>query len=347
MGSSYEKVLKKTRHQLLTYPKHSNKDILKHILKSIVSKQASLKHKKYFWPNGLLAIALEYSYKLNRSKNDFKTLKKYYDSWLKNKLPIKNTDYTINGYTLIYLYEETSNEKYLNALYNINDYLIETHKTKEGSIPYRTKKPDRVLVDTLGMTCPFLCRYGFEFGNQKSVNLAIRQLENFIKYGIDEHSGLPYHGYNVNEGVKLGIIGWGRAVGWLLIGFVDSLEYIPKNHAKYNYLKLIYQDIVDKVIVYQDETGHFKWQLPANEGYNDTSATSMIIYAISKGIRLNLLPDTMNSYVELSINALSMNIVDGRVMKSSAECRGISMYPQNYNNFPWAQGPTTMVFTLN
>lgn len=50
---------------------------------------------------------------------------------------------------------------------------------------------------------------------------ARRQLSNFAAYGMDARSGLPYHGYDLESGVKLGIIGWGRAVGWLLMGLSE------------------------------------------------------------------------------------------------------------------------------
>lgn len=48
--------------------------------------------------------------------------------------------------------------------------------------------------------------------------------------GMDELSGFPYHGFNSDTGMKYGIIGWGRAVGWLTSGMSESLAYLPEKH---------------------------------------------------------------------------------------------------------------------
>ena len=48
-----------------------------------------------------------------------------------------------------------------------------------------------------------------------------------------ETSGLPYHGYDLKTKVKYGIIGWGRAVGWLLLAMADSYEYLEKEGYRY------------------------------------------------------------------------------------------------------------------
>src|SRR5699024_2785693 len=116
----------------------------------------------------------------------------------------------------------------------------------------------------------------------------VLQLTNFLSKGIEQESGLPYHAYDVNNDTKLGIIGWGRGVGWLLIGLVDSLEYIPETHKDYKYLKNQFEGLVSKVIKYQHESGGYSWQLTAKDGFYDSSATSMISYAISKGINIGL-----------------------------------------------------------
>lgn len=47
---------------------------------------------------------------------------------------------------------------------------------------------------------------------------------------MDAASGLPYHGFDSDTGVKYGIIGWGRAVGWLMSGISESLAYLPEKH---------------------------------------------------------------------------------------------------------------------
>ena len=65
-----------------------------------------------------------------------------------------------------------------------------------------------------------LPNYGEIFDKQEYRELAVLQIVNFLSYGMDGKTGLPYHGYDMTDSCKYGIIGWGRAVGWLLRGMM-------------------------------------------------------------------------------------------------------------------------------
>lgn len=338
---------KVTRKQLHEYPARNTKTIIKLVAKSLIKRKNLVTKDTFFWPNGLLASSLEWSHRLDENKEDLRNLIKYYNNWINKGVPLKNADYTINGYSLIYLYEKTKRKKYLKTIEFLIDYIKSRKRTEIGSIPYRDGNPNQIMIDSLGMICPFLCRYGDMFNDESSINLAVKQLVNFLKYGMDKKSGLPYHGYNLQIGAKLGIIGWGRGIGWLLIGLVDSLEYIPKSHEKYDYLCNALNEIVHNVVQYQLQDGNFSWQITAVEGFIDTSSTSMISYAIRRGIMLGILPNLYLENTNHALEGLHKNTVDGIVQNCSAECRGISMYPQKYGNFPWAQGPTTALTAIS
>jgi len=197
------------------------------------------------------------------------------------------------------------------------------------------------------MICPFLCRYGRAFHDQNAIDLAINQIINFIKYGFDSKTYLPYHGYNITGNIKHGIVGWGRAVGWLLIGMIDSLEYIMPSNPFYKILIYQYEVIIKTTIKYQQNSGYFTWQLTALEGHVDTSATSMISYAIKRGVMIGILDRSYLYYSNSGLFALSHSIENGVVLDSSAECMEFGMYPQNFGSNQWAQGPTTALAALS
>lgn len=337
----HKQLVEVSREQLLKYPNISIKQRVKNIVKSMIRRNLSIKTDRYFWPNGLLAVSLEYSHKLTNDKKDVKQLEKYYDNWIRSGMVMSNSDYAINGYSLIYLYKIKNRKKYLKAIDQIAEYVLSQETAEDGSIPYRKNNGDRIYVDLLGLTCPFLSRYADLKQSEEVLNLCVLQLKNFLSKGMDPVSGLPYHAYDANQKTKLGIIGWGRGVGWLLIGLVDTLEYIPKKHKDYQYLKNQLEKLVLKVMEYQHESGGYSWQLTAREGLYDSSSTSMISYAIRKGINIGLLPDKYTRYVDKDIESLYKITEKGLVLESSGECRGLSMYPQIYENNPWSQGPTT------
>ena len=54
------------------------------------------------------------------------------------------------------------------------------------------------------MVCPFLCRYGILTEDTTAVKLSVVQMVHFLEGGMDEASGLPYHGFDSDTGVNPG-----------------------------------------------------------------------------------------------------------------------------------------------
>jgi len=304
------------------------------------------KQDRLFRLNGILAQSIEWSYFIDKDIQDLNHLEKYFDQWIKKGATINNLENSIYGYTLIYLNELIPNDKYIKAIEKIKDYLFSYPKDKHGSLP-NIKGLDDIYVESIGMICPFLCRYGKAYHNQMAIDLAINQMINYLKYGFDSKTSLPYHGYNIKGNIKHGIIGWGRAVGWLLIGMVDSLEYIAPSNHYYKILRYQFEVMVKTAVNYQMKSGYYKWQLTAFEGHIDTSATSMISYAIKRGVMIGILNRSFLHYSNLGLLAISHSIENGVVMDSSAECTGFGIYPQDYGSNQWAQGPTTALVALS
>lgn len=339
-------VVKETQKQLVTYPTYSIKQKIKTNLKAIIKKAPTLRGTEFFWPNGLLVNSLERVHCRTENPEVFDVMETYFKEWINKGQPMKNADYAINGYSLIYVYNKTNESQYRQAIEVIVNYLKSLNKTSLNSIPYRPKNENIVLIDNLGMVSPFLCRYYSQFQDPEALELGIAQLENFLLSGMDKDTGLPYHGFDAKSKMKLGIVGWGRAMGWLLMGLVDSLEYIPESHSSYSKLRDEYISLVNKTLRYQKVDGNFSWQITLREGYSDTSSTSMINYAIQRGINLGYLSKDYGLNVDKSIDALLKQTQDGKVFNCSAECRGISMYPQKFGNYPWSQGPTTSLIAI-
>lgn len=343
----YDALREKTRVQLLDYPKFDIKVKAADIVKSVLYHGYMTEKNKFQWPNGLLALGLEWSHRTSDDNEDLEHLITYYDKWIEKGSPIDFVDQAINGYTLIYLYEVTKQRKYKALLDSIFQYLLDHPKEANDSIPYRTKVSSDIYIDALGMICPFLCRYGSKNNHAAAIDLGAKQIVNYIDNGMDDRTGLPYHGYNPHHNTKLGIIGWGRGVGWLLMGMVDSLEYIPEDNIHYDQIKAAFIKIVGQVVTFQNKNGHFTWQLSAVEGASDTSATSMICYAIKRGMMLGILDSVYIKNTGAALEYLHKSVESGLVTGSSAECKGFSMYPQKYAAYPWAQGPTTALAALS
>lgn len=256
-------------------------------------------------------------------------------------------DDAYSGMALIDLHQITGDDKYKKAAEAMVQYLFDHETDDAGSLPYRPQqKNDYIFADGIGLVCPFLCKYGSTYGDMNAINLAVTQIQNFIAFGMDEKTGLPYHGYQYESGVKYGIVGWGRAVGWLMIGMAESLSYMEESRPSYEVIKQAYRRMVDKVEAYQLEGGLYSWQLGAKEGPVDTSATAMILYAIARSLDTKILIGIHKSRMMRGREALWNSVKEGKIYGCLAECQGFSMYPQIYGAYPWSLGPALSLFVM-
>ncbi len=219
------------------------------------------------------------------------------------------------------------------------------------------------------------------------------QFVNYYKYGRDEKSGLIYHGYSLvgrsdidydsvktnaariakeytaeHECDKHGLLGWGRAVGWLMMGLSESaslekyLEQKGKKVAMKADFSLVpwYIELCETVMDYQREDGGWSWQIQAVEGHIDTSATGMIAYALAKGItdglfeissgahedecegmdanRLADLRERVKASLERAVECMLKHAENGVVTDALSACDDFGVHYQSYGKFPWGQG---------
>lgn len=343
-------MVKQAEKQLLEYPKRGASYGIKRVIKMIVGRSVEPKD-KINWPNGLLAKSLADYYDANKNSEEareiLEVLKKYYSRWIRQNHKMYYLDDAFSGMALIDLHQITGEEKYKKAADAIAQYLFHHETDEAGSLPYRPKQGnDYIFADAIGMVCPFLCKYGATYGDINAVNLAVTQIQNFIDFGMDAKTGLPYHGYHYESGVKYGIIGWGRAVGWLMIGMSETLAYMEPTRPSYEPIKQAYRRMVDKVEAYQLEGGLYSWQLGAKEGPVDTSATAMILYAIARSLETKVLIGIHKSRMVRGRDALWVSVKEGQIYGCLAECQGFSMYPQVYGAYPWSLGPALSLFVM-
>ncbi|MDR2546881.1 MAG: glycoside hydrolase family 88 protein [Lachnospiraceae bacterium] len=336
-GASYydyiAKIVKIAERELLQYPIISARARVKSIIYAVYKKNPRLlKVNRTSWPNTMLALALIHS------ETSLPYIEKYCYRVIRNISKMQMLDETMAGSVLLFMYKRTNNENYLKACSEYATYLTEHKKNENNCLFYREKSED-VLVDSLGMIVPFLSEYAMLSENIMLRDLACEQIVDFLKNGMDYRSGLPYHGYSSCE--KTGIIGWGRAVGWLMMGMIGYLRY-----NRHDIIEKAFVDLYDKVLGYQDENGMFHWLITATDGSVDTSATAMILNSIFDGVELGLLPSEALAAVEKGAITLAEYISDdGNVLGSSGECQDLGMYPQIYGSYPWSIGPTLLLYS--
>lgn len=353
-----EALMEEACQELLTYGVWDGKIRIKYLIRKYLMRRKMAPEDPVFWPTGLLAAGLwqcrrEIVEEGNVAMIDL-VLGAYYERWFQKGCPVVWLDDLLAGETLLNIYEEYRQkgadssivraqdaDKYRQAIEKLAAYGLAYPTDETGSFPYRAAQDNGfVFVDSIGLACPFLYRYGVVYDKRETMELAVKQIVNFLAYGMDIATGLPYHGYSIADDCKYGIIGWGRAVGWLMRGMGGCMitEYGAER------LGDLYRKLADAAIAFQRKDGYFSWQLQAVEGPEDTSATGMICASLKQGMELGILQEQKyEQALQAGRNAILKSVRNGRVYDCSGECEGFGQYPQRYGAYPWALGAALML----
>ena len=282
-----------------------------------------------FWPNAQIMYAFSFD------KNYCDIIQKQITLWEKHGFRIAKFDDVLMAYILMNKTHELTNKQKTIVKKNVLDalsYYVDT------AIPYRKNSPDYIYIDLLGMVPQFLIMNGVEDNNEAMVDWAVKQFTSFIDKASDDKTGLLYHAYNKKSHEKLGIIGWGRAMGWFLTGLSESILLTKNRFPNHNKELLhLYKKYLKLTSNYLRPNGGLSWQLQAIDGPLDSSATAMVLQSMC------LIRDDLNDSVDELIckmmHCLDGCYIDGKVLNCSAECGGAGIYPQKYDSYIWSVAP--------
>ncbi len=226
------------------------------------------------------------------------------DGTIKGYNPNKHVlDDICESRVLFDLYDITKDEKYKKAIDLTYNHIKNQPRTYEGSFWHKDIYPNQVWLDGLFMAQVFYMRYETQYDGCKGYQDIKHQFEIVRKRMFNEEKGLYYHGYDASKtafwadketGLSKNF--WLRAIGWYTVALVDILGYINEAiYEDYDYYKRLLKEDIDGILKYQDKDSKMFWQVVDQAGregnYLETSGSSMIAYAILKGVRLNVLPE--------------------------------------------------------
>lgn len=232
------------------------------------------------------------------------------------KVEEKNIDNINAGKTLFELYDITKKEKYLKAINLIYSQIGQMPRTKDGNFWHKDIYPNQVWLDGLYMCQPFYIEYETRYNNKKNYDDIFMQFENVVRDMKDPRTGLYYHAYDSSREMfwcdtvtGLSNNFWLRALGWYAMALLDTAEKAdPAGYEdKVEFLKKTFVELIDAMIKYQDESG--MWYQVVNMGnmennYLETSGSSIFAYAILKGVRLGILPESYRQYGEKAFHGV-------------------------------------------
>ena len=215
--------------------------------------------------------------------------------------------------------------------------LIRSRAGMDGTLVYvNDVTSDERYVDTVGLVCPFLARYGRVYHKPEFTKLATDQLRAFSAHGLEQNTLLPNHAYSVSRKLPLGVYGWGRGAGWYTLGLIDTYPELPDGEDKV-WLKSHIRAVADSYLQFQRPDGGFGHILQLQNGY-DSSATAALAYFYRQCA--HIFEDSR--YADAADRCLtklrSVTRITGAIDWCQGDTKGIGVFSQTYDVLPFAQG---------
>lgn len=214
-----------------------------------------------------------------------------------------STDDICESRILFDLYSITQKDKYLKAIDLTYHQILKHPRTVDGNFWHKKIYPNQVWLDGLFMALPFYTQYETHYNQKQNYQDIILQFKNVRKFMFDEDKKLYYHGYDAskqifwaNKETGLSKNFWLRALGWYVVAIVDVASFMDNPDIVENELKPLLKEAIDGLLQYQDKKTKLFFDVinlvdePKN--YLESSGSSLVSYAILKGVRLGLLPQS-------------------------------------------------------
>lgn len=236
--------------------------------------------------------------------------------------------------------------------------LFDTHTT----VPYNTAVPDIRFVDTIGMICPFLIKYGVEYSSDETVEAARRQIEEFLTFGLHRDLNIPAHCFDRVSGAPLGIYGWGRGCGWWAIGLMDSYlalscEGAPQKADVQEFMSVptegrqaqLREELFEQMKLFgnaaekwQMENGAWDRQLFLKET-GETTGTAMLGWFMKKMFELTGEDKYKTAAAKAKFFIIGSTRRNGIVDYAQGDTKGVGFYSSKLDAMPAAQGFAMMI----
>ena len=255
--------------------------------------------------DGCMMTSLLNLYSLNHDQTYFDFVDNFIDYYVYEDGSIRgydketyNLDNINEGRVLFDLYKATKKEKYLKAINLLYSQLENQPRTKEGNFWHKAIYPNQLWLDGLYMAQPFYTLYALNY-NSSLLDDILHQFNNVYNIMFDKEKHLYYHGYDAerlmfwaDKETGLSKSFWLRSIGWYTVALIDVYDFL-KDNPQNESIKEIFKKTIDGLLEYEDKEKHMFYQVVDQgdkEGnYLESSGSSMVAYAILKGVRLGVL----------------------------------------------------------
>ncbi|MCP5111475.1 MAG: hypothetical protein GY953_11635, partial [bacterium] len=202
-------------------------------------------------------------------------------TWLGKGGPRSPEDHVAPGRELLYFYEHTEEEIFLDAAYRLAYLHGSFPANKHGA---RMHRPDQqgwrkhIWVDCMDVEAPFLANLADVTGEDRFFRQAAQELLGYTHALQDESTGLFHHGFE--EGCGRNGQVWARGNGWALEGLVNTLAVLPSENPSFAELQQRLVALCEGLERHQHESGLWHTVIPGADTYLESTLAAMTAHAL-------------------------------------------------------------------
>lgn len=292
---------------------------------SIYSKNPNKEFKVFNYPKAYLYYGLSSYLIKNYDSTNLKKVKLSFDKLIsadgEPTFNLDKVDQIPFGLTALNLHKVYGDDKYLkfcDILYS----KIKSLKNKEDVVLYRQSLSVQ-FNDVLGMIVPFLVDYSEYVNQPEALLIAKKQLEFYVKYGVDKETYLPTHGIDLQTNIKVGPTNWGRGIGWYILGISFYNRATGEFEKEYN-------ELIRTLNKLRTDEGLWS-QFPGSSNNFDASATTMFLFSMNQ--------ESAQLSKKESIKSLFKYVTqEGYITKTSGDTYYINDYSKSFGRSELSQG---------
>jgi unsaturated rhamnogalacturonyl hydrolase len=231
-----------------------------------------------------------------------------------------NIDEISQGRLLFGMLQRSKDERYRYAADMLREQLRTHPRTPEGGFWHKKIYPEQMWLDGLYMGQPFFAQYAKTFNEPAAFDDIARQFLLVARHTRDPRTGLMYHAWDfakaqpwADTATGLSPHVWGRAMGWYVMGVVETLDHFPADHPDRAAIIQTLRDAAEGIARVQDPVTGLWWNVmdqPNRAGnYLEASASSMFAYALARGARLGYIDPEYRAVAERGFDGLLSNLV--------------------------------------
>lgn len=218
---------------------------------------------------------------------------------------------------------DKGSDKYDSLILKLSTFIEKKqYRLEDGTFCRPEPYPNTIWADDLFMSVPFLLRMAKVKHNAAMYDDAALQIKNFYKYLFNPKFGIYKHGYFAETG-KASVAHWARANGWVAWAVSDALQILPVDHKDYNEILNIFKKHMQGLRKFQDKSGLWHQLLDYPESYCETSASSMFVLAMARGIQNGWLDESFRKTVLEGWRGIEQKISNDGVVYGI--CQGTSI----------------------